>query len=615
MLSKPPPVPPEIATAATRTFGGAPALLSRSGTTILYLPFIAKAETAPTVDLSITKVEVIQGSTLSSTYSVYIANRATTVRAYVSVSGATSVSGVYGRLYCYYGSSYIGSYDSNIITALASNNDTNVAQQSMDATLNFYLDPTSICSSPGYSYYVQVDPGTLVPETNEANNVYPTDGSRLAFNFQSVSPLQVVIVPIQYLPYGATNSTQPNLSNMTNLLWMAEAVFPIPVPLTNYTIHSTVEYNPSSENDNLYDPDWVYDGQAWQDLLDQITALHNSEDSSGTKIYYGIVNTHDAHGCGSTSACITGLGWLGLPTAIGWSGNPDGSSGEGETLAHELGHTFNRDHVDCRGDEDYPDTNYPYADGLIGVWGLDVQNQLGSYNPLYNPAYTGDYMSYCSNVWTSDYTFYNIKSYRNTSAYSLSRSGRQTANALYVSGSVSPTGTVTLRPIYQQAAPLTLLSSGTHTLELLDASGKVLASYPFSPSRIADGRSHGIAGFGFYVPAVDGLAGVRVRTGGRSVGEKIVATAMATTNFGDQAPTRRIQGTRSILQWAPATHPTQPVVYRVRISRDSGATWQVLALDLRTPQFTVPAGVNLTNALVEIQASDGIHVTTRTVKP
>ena len=66
------------------------------------------------------------------------------------------------------------------------------------------------------------------------------------------------------------------------------------------------------------------------------------------------------------------MGWVGSPIAVGWSGNPDGSYSSGETMTHELGHNMGREHVACRGDEDWPDTNYPYWGGLIGTWGLDV---------------------------------------------------------------------------------------------------------------------------------------------------------------------------------------------------------------------------------------------------
>ena len=162
-----------------------------------YLPFVARA---PYLDLAVTSTEVIQGSTLSSSYALYIADRPATVRAYVSVTGASTASNVTGRMHGYYGSTYMGFVDSNTMTAPS-------LQSSMDRTLNFGVPSSWL--QPGYSYSIQVDPNGLVGETNESNNWYPTDGSHLAYNFQVTDALQVVIVPILYLPYGASQSTLP----------------------------------------------------------------------------------------------------------------------------------------------------------------------------------------------------------------------------------------------------------------------------------------------------------------------------------------------------------------------------------------------------------------------
>ncbi|MBI4789900.1 MAG: hypothetical protein HY782_22945 [Chloroflexi bacterium] len=583
----------ETIAAPTRTSGGAPALKAPSAPFVYFFPFIAKA---PTLDLTISTAKVIQGTTLSGNYSVYIANRPTTVRAFVAVNEEGTVANVVGRMDIYNASaSFIGSVTSNSSTAPS-------IESSMNRTLNFNV-PANLLSQAA-SYSITVNPNDTIAESNNGNNTWPGNGTRAAFNFVAESPLEVVIVPILYLPKGAQFSTLPNLGNVSNLLWLADAVYP--VPNINYTIHANWPFEPASVSENLNQPS----GAGWQALLDSVTALHamENEDPGGTKVYYGLVNVASAHnGCGG---CITGLGWVGLPTAVGWSGNPDGSSSQGETFAHEVGHAFGREHALCTGQETYPDPNYPYSGGSIGVWGLDVDTGW-----LYDPYYYADYMSYCTLTWTSDYTYAGIKSFRDSQNYAPSRLSTQAVPALYVSGSVAPTGEISMYPIYRQTARVNVPSSGTHTLELVGNGGVVLASYAFTPARSPDAR--GWSGFGFFVPAVDGLTGIRVTTNGRIVGEKTVGAPLVATELQTRAPTtqRAPAGTDIVLSWGPATHPTESVVYRVRISRDGGATWQVLALDLRRPQFQIPPGVDLANTLVEIQASDGIHTTTRVFSP
>jgi hypothetical protein len=73
-------------------------------------------------------------------------------------------------------------------------------------------------------------------------------------------------------------------------------------------------------------------------------------------------------------------------------------------------------------------------------------------------------------------------------------------------------------------------------------------------------------------------------------------------------------GQARFLRWSPAESPAGPVVYLVRISRDGGNTWQVLALDRTQPEIQLPEalGEDLSEVRVEIQASDGLQTTTQT---
>ncbi len=588
--------PPTNQRAVTRVSSAAPALQAPATPYLLYFPLIA----CSSPDLTIAGVRVIQGTSASYSYATYIADRPTTVRVLVSVDAGTSVPGATGRMYAYDGSSnLLGSLDStNTITAPSD-------ESSMARTLNFNLPSNWL--KPNYTYYVDVNPDGAICE-NRSNDRYPATG-RAAFNFVTARPLNVVIVPVFYLPWGASTQfvpagydiDNPEASDFGYLTSLPAKVFP--VPNVAYTIHSPQSYIPSSSLDDLNGVN------GWYKLLDGITAIHNSEDPQPyDTVYYGVVNYYDAHGC-PLPGCTIGVGWIGTgpgwgATSVGWTGYPNGAPDATNTMTHEMGHNFGREHTPCSGEGD-PDLEYPYSGGSIGVWGLDVAT-----GTLYDPAIYKDYMSYCEPVWTSDYTFAGIKSFRDSVGFDQVRLDQPPVSALYVSGTIAPDGSLTLRPVYQQLARVNVPSKGTHTLELLGDGGKVLAAFPFTPQQIAD--SKGASGFGFFVPAVDGLAGLRVKAGNRTIKEKSVAAPMAAANFAREPLAAQRQARGTILRWTPAAHPSELVVYRVRLSRDAGATWQVLALDWGSPEFTVPAGVDVANGMIEVQASDGIHTTTRT---
>jgi hypothetical protein len=274
------------------------------------------------------------------------------------------------------------------------------------------------------------------------------------------------------------------------------------------------------------------------------------------------------------------------------------------TLTHELGHNFDRKHVLCAGNENNIDEEFPYSGGSIGVFGLDVLEKL-----LYSPSTYKDFMSYCTKVWTSDYTYWNIHQFRqNAAAQDLSSESPQ--DAIYVSGSINGTGELELGYVYRQTVPVFPQEDGEYRVDLLDADGEILATYPFQVVEVAD--SQDAFHFGFFVPYEEGMDGLRIRLGGRILGEKFVVSDLVADGLTEQGLSIQVVEGESRLVWTAVDHPGEPVVYRLRLSRDGGKTWQVLALDWPEPAYPVPE--NFESAvgpiLLEVQASDGIHTST-----
>jgi len=558
----------------------------------LFLPIISKSEG----DLYISDVQVIQGSTLSPSYSVYIAGRETTIRTFVGISSGESISGVTGRLCA-------ADVSGTPLGCISPSNDSITAPSlagKLETTLNFQLPQDWL--KPGYGFRVDLDPDNLIPDTNRVNNRFPANGVQ-PFNFVQTPPLNLVIIPIEYQPFPDSQKYLPKTDNLSYLTELPIKLFPFPT--INYQTHAVYRYYPKDSTYNLDNSN----GLGWSKLLENLTALHNMEDPSGAKNYYGLVNYFDAHGC--NNGCVTGIGWLGqgssYQTAVGWSGSGAGNQDASETMVHELGHNFGRHHTLCSGQESEPDPNYPYQNGLIGGFGLDVTSQL-----LYDPNVYADYMSYCEPIWTSDYTYWSIHQFR-SSMQAGNQSSQDVIEALYIGGLISPSGEVILRPAYQQEVSIPADMTGPYQLELLGKDGTVLAGYPFQTVEIPDGK--GFRGFGFFVPVEKNLSGLRILRDNHTLGENSFGDGFAIAGFIEQPLTTESTGDSTILRWTSPTSSVDQILYRIRISYDSGQTWQVLALDWPEPGYTIPQDSMLysNGALVEIQASDGIHTSTRRV--
>src|SRR5262249_42177067 len=142
--------------------GAAPALAAAPDPALTirtFLPFLAKPR--PAVDLSVSRIEIIQGINMAAAYRVQVAKRPALVRVFVGVSGAAQISGVTGRLTRYVGSVAQDSLDAGPITAPVT-----PSEGSLNQTLNFTLPANWLAAGTGY--VLQLDPGNAIAETNEA---------------------------------------------------------------------------------------------------------------------------------------------------------------------------------------------------------------------------------------------------------------------------------------------------------------------------------------------------------------------------------------------------------------------------------------------------------------
>ena len=439
--------------------------------------------------------------------------------------------------------------------------------------------------------------GTIVLQGSASNGgSFTTLGAQEAVAFLGNIPLGVTVVPIAYT---CTSGGSGTITPSGPFDYLDDWPYKLyPVPAVDLGTHGAVSYSGPCTN-NLPTPAYSTTGtNDWSQMLNLVRSVWISE-GSPNRYYYGLVNID----CGGS--CVSGIGWVGgWKAAVGWNGWNASHSGASETTAHEIGHNHGLPHAPGCG-AGSPDPYYPYAGGLIGDganpnFGFDVTNLLiKPYGSTY------DFMTYCSNVWVSDYNY--AKLYAWEQAQPSVASLPESQDALLISGFVGGDGSAEIMPAYRLGLPLSPPAAGDLTLELLGEGGQVLASYPFraysaQEDKVGDASSYEQQGFQLAVPYQPGIAGLRVTKAGRVLGELV--TRGASTEMALAPRSARID--RGILNadWSAAPG----LSYLVRLSDDGGKTWRIVALDLKSPDLRLPVSPGASAEFrLEVLASDGIH--------
>jgi len=375
---------------------------------------------------------------------------------------------------------------------------------------------------PGLSLVVEADPAGIVPRKATSRARFPATGAA-ALNVQAVPKLWLRLVPIRQLVYGTTGAvTEANkAAYIRSLLAMH--------PIGEYDADVRAPYSTSANSAT---------SSGWNTIINEIVALRTADASA--RYYYGLLTAQPGSG-------IAGLGFLGFPVAIGYDILPAGA----ETLAHELGHNFNRRHTPC-GNPAGPDPNYPYAEAGIGVFGYDLFD-----GTIKTPQADKDLMSYCRPRWTSDYTYEAVLAFRrggdNRTGADAPAADAAPEPSLLVWGHVGGTGAV-LEPAFELTTrPALPVRTGPYTLQGVDAQGGVLFSLPFAGEELAEEdtrKRH----FAFALPAslakLDRLATLRVTGPGVSV-QRSRAARPGTRPLAPRALGRR-SGREVRLEWSRA---------------------------------------------------------------
>jgi hypothetical protein len=314
-------------------------------------------------------------------------------------------------------------------------------------------------------------------------------------------------------------------------------------------------------------------------------------------------------------------------TSFTW--DTDGSWGDWYG-GHEIGHTLDRRHARCSGDEKGWDRDFPHPDGLIStartgddaLYGFDYGNLPDG---IYGPRWS-DVMSYCVNQWISDHTTHGILDELQSNVTLAAVPSPAAGDHLLVVGSIEVVSdTAELEPLFVLADPIDVEAPvpGEYDIILQDGSGGELARYPFTPEPMDPGpplpgawddARHELL-ISEMVPFVSGTDRVVIEgpTGvltDVSAGPSAPSITVLSPNGGES-----LSGDLVDVSWAASDPDGDELSFSIDYSPDSGATWELVVYGITGNSYAVPRQNILSTSgqgRFRVWASDGIHASSDT---
>jgi hypothetical protein len=430
------------------------------------LSVVYAASPRPTLNLRIAGVQLTQGVQTFGNTVPLVAGRDGLLRVFVVANEANGAAPAV-RVRLYDGDTFLQALT---IDAPGGTTPTSADEGDLGSSWNVVVAGELI--RPGLELLAEVDPGGAIAEHDETDNTFPETGRR-AVKVRALGALDLMLVPVKQSATGLTGRVAAG--NRDEYLDLIRRIYPIPG--YDAAVHAVFTTEGPLQADDA--------NGAWGVLQSELDALRIAEDNG--RLYYGVVQL-DYDG-GQTARSITGV-----PAAAGF----DKPSERARMAAHELGHMWGRDHAPCTASAGL-DPDYPYAGGVIGVYGYDLI--AGALKPPGTP----DVMGLCQSPWISDYTWRGVMDFRAAAGTSSAA-----VPSLLVWGRIE-NGTAVLEPAFEVVTRPRLPShAGAYVLEGATSDGRRAFRLTFDPVYPAD-QPRRTGHFAFAVPLDGATAGVLER--------------------------------------------------------------------------------------------------------
>lgn len=433
--------------------------------------------------------------------------------------------------------------------------------QSLNPELAYRAQLPLTWVAAGLQVEVVIDPVNQLAETNEADNAQSsTPAVGLA------TDLYLTVVPVTYL---GLPPTIPDFEPKVYQRWpLHDLVHQIRAA---YTFTGTLTSNSLS---------------GWNALLSQLSALRALDQSQrfpgAYRYYYGFIKANYDSG-------FAGIGYIGLPVAVGW----DKPTSADELMTHELGHNFGLAHAPCGGPAN-PDPDYPYPGASIGSWGIGLAQRQ-----LKDPATFKDVMSYCANTWVSDYHYQAAQTFLENRPPNPNAS-YLTGEQVLISGWLEGSTWVLNPPLRYSGQPL-LPRPGPYQLRLRGAQDLEVA-FDLDEAVVEPGESGRAAPavrlFSFSLPWNGALKAVEIRQGPTPL---VRREARAVRQEAALALRANQTGSGLQLFWNIKAAPYLSLVYRWEQETHPLALW------IQNGSANIDLAGLPQGATLEIWASDGVE--------
>jgi hypothetical protein len=450
------------------------------------------------------------------------------------------------------------------------------------------------------------------------SEIRETDSQTLQFKARKTNSLTLKAVSICDNKMGVNTWLCAQASDLMGLKGVLRKIAPtanVNVVPTLHTVQLSTSSFPSVD-------DW------WTEALRRVVNMHSqfehSPGSSGTTVkYYGMSRPGLPGSTGGQASGIHGKGAISRTSVVRL--NTETAS---EVVAHETGHMLGLRHTDtsvpmaagsspgCYSTAHDPTTDWPFENNRIqSTTRLEVGFDVSEHKPL-NPQNTYDIMSYCVPRWISPQRYKMLITELSGGAVTSASAVQGPTSAAFesvwlISGRIVGES-VQFDPLFSLDRG-SVVSDGTHRVDVLDLAGAVLATAPFTPY-VPDAESNspkpaGPPMFSVLVPQPAGAASLVVRSPSDQV--------LGTINLGGIVPTVQLNSNvpsyltgEVLLNWTITDIDSPSHTTRIHYSSDDGQTWSELGI-VNTGEFLVDFDKlpGTSKARIKLMVSDGINST------